>query len=148
MDTLLTKRRKMNGAANGHSNGDDKSITYSSTRGDPTQSHLSLRSVVMRGLAHDRGLFVPDEFPSVSPEELEGWRSLSYADLATEVIAKFVKDDEVPRDVLRDIVHRSCGAFRSDEVTPLVKVDGHYILVSRVGRAFRGPPVACCWQWD
>ncbi|EJK66715.1 hypothetical protein THAOC_12335 [Thalassiosira oceanica] len=136
LDILLAKRRNMNGTANGHSNG-DKSITYSSTRGDPTQSHLSFRSVVMRGLAHDRGLFVPDEFPSVTPEELEGWRSLSYADLATEVIAKFVKDDEVPRDVLRDIVHRSCGAFRSDEVTPLVKVNGHYIL-----ELFHGPTFA------
>ena len=55
---------------------------------------------------------------------------MSYADLATEVIGKFVCDDEVPRDVLAGIVKKSCGAFRSDEVTPLVKVDGHYILVS------------------
>lgn len=84
----------------------------------------------MRGLAHDRGLFVPDSIPTVTPEELESWRNLSYADLATEVIAKFVKDDEVPRDVLRGIVHKSCGAFRSADVTPLVKVEGHYVLVS------------------
>lgn len=110
---------------------DGKSITYSSTRGCPTQKSISFRSAVMRGLAHDRGLFVPDSFPTVSSAELESWRGMSYADLATEVIGKFVKDDEVPREVLRDIVHRSCGAFRSGEVTPLVKVDdGHYVLVS------------------
>ena len=84
----------------------------------------------MRGLAHDRGLFVPDSFPTVSPEELESWRNLSYADLATEVIGKFVKDDEVPRDVLAGIVKKSCGAFRSEDVTPLIKVEGHYVLVS------------------
>ena len=36
----------------------------------------------------------------------------------------------MPRDVLADIVKRSCGAFRSEEVTPLIKIDGHYILVS------------------
>jgi len=113
---------------NGHSS--EKSITYSSTRGCQTQKSISFRSAVMRGLAHDRGLFVPDSFPAVTPDELEGWRGLGYADLATEVIGKFVKDDEVPRDVLADIVKRSCGAFRSDEVTPLVKVDGHYVLVS------------------
>ena len=86
----------------------------------------------MRGLAHDRGLFVPDSFPTVSREELESWRSLSYADLAVEVIGKFVLDDEVPRDVLEGIVKRSCAAFRSEEVTPLVKVEGHYVLVSCV----------------
>jgi threonine synthase len=105
-----------------------KSITYSSTRG--TQKSLSFRTAVMTGLAHDRGLFVPDSFPTVTPEELESWRSLSYAQLATEVIAKYVGEDEVPRRVLEGIVGRSCGAFRSGEVTPLVKVDGHYVLVS------------------
>ena len=84
----------------------------------------------MTGLAHDRGLFVPDSFPTVSPDELERWRSLSYAELATEVIGKYVMEDEVPRDTLADIVKRSCDAFRVEEVTPLVKVDGHYVLVS------------------
>ena len=86
----------------------------------------------MTGLAHDRGLFVPDTFPTVTPAELEAWRSLSYAELATEVIGKYVGEDEVPRGVLKDIVTRSCGAFRSGEVTPLVKVDGHYVLVSAI----------------
>ena len=114
---------------NGH--GDAKSITYSSTRGCPTQKSISFRSAVMRGLAHDRGLFVPDSFPTVTTAELESWRGLGYADLAVEVIGKFVKDDEVPRDKLKDIVTRSCGAFRSGEVTPLVKMDGgEYVLVS------------------
>lgn len=108
----------------------EKSITYSSTRGCPSQKSISFRTAVMRGLAHDRGLFVPDSFPTVSTEELESWRGLSYAELATEVIGKFVKDDEVPRDVLEGIVKRSCGAFRSEDVTPLVKVEGHYVLVS------------------
>ncbi|KAL3775732.1 hypothetical protein ACHAWO_000818 [Cyclotella atomus] len=112
-----------------------KSITYSSTRG--SQKSLSFRHAVMTGLAHDRGLFVPDTIPTVSPSELESWRSLSYADLATEVIAKYVGEDQVPRDVLRDIVKRSCGAFRSEEVTPLVKVDGHWVL-----ELFHGPTFA------
>jgi threonine synthase len=114
---------------NGHS---EKSITYSSTRGCSSQKSISFRTAVMRGLAHDRGLFVPDSFPTVTPEELESWRNLSYAELATEVIGKFVKDDEVPRDVLERIVKKSCGAFRSGDVTPLVKVEGHYVLVSVV----------------
>ena len=113
-----------------NNNNNNKSITYSSTRGCATQKSISFRTAVMRGLAHDKGLFVPDTIPHVTPTELEQWRSLSYPDLAVEVIAKFVMDDEVPREVLTQIVHKSCGAFRSDEVTPLVKVDGHYILVS------------------
>lgn len=104
------------------------SVTYSSTRGG--QKNLDFRTVVMQGMAHDRGLFVPDSFPEVSADELEAWRNLSYADLAVNVIGKFVLDDQVPRDKLQDIVTRSCAAFRSDEVTPIVNVGGHAVLVS------------------
>ena len=103
------------------------SVTYSSTRGG--QKNLSFRDVVMQGLAHDRGLFVPDSFPQVSSDELEAWRKLSYADLAVNVISKFVQDDQVPRDKLEDIVTRSCAAFRTEEVTPVVHFGGHAILV-------------------
>lgn len=113
-------------------NNNNTSITYSSTRGCATQRNLSFRTVVMRGLAYDRGLFIPDSLPTVTSAELERWRTYDYATLATEVIGKFVKDDEVPRDVLVDIVSRSCAAFRVKEVTPLVKMDGHYILVRRL----------------
>lgn len=91
---------------------------------------MTFREVVMRGLAHDKGLFVPDSFPAVSMEEIESWRSLPYADLAVEVIAKFVDEDQVPRAKLVDIVKRSCAAFRSDEVTPVIEVGGHAVLVS------------------
>ncbi len=105
------------------------SVTYSSTRGSESQKNMSFRDVVMTGLAHDRGLFIPDTLPTVTPEELESWRSLSYADMAVEVIAKFVGEDQVPRDKLEDIVKRSCAAFRSEDVTPVEFVGNHAILV-------------------
>lgn len=104
------------------------SVTYSSTRGGQTK--LEFRTVVMQGLARDKGLFVPDNIPTVSADELEAWRSLSYADLAVEVISKFVGPDQVPAAKLRDIVHRSCAAFRHSDVTPVQNVGGHAMLVS------------------
>lgn len=110
------------------------SVTYSSTRGG--QSNLDFRSVVMQGLARDRGLFVPDTLPTVTQQELEGWRKLSYSDLAVQVISKFVKDDQVPFAVLEDIVKRSCAAFRSPDVTPVVPVGGLHVLVRREKRKF------------
>lgn len=113
------------------------SVTYSSTRGCETQKNMSFRDVVMTGLAHDRGLFIPDSFPTVSKEELESWRSLSYSDLAVEVISKFVEEDQVPKKKLADIVKRSCGAFRHNDVTPVKEYDGHYIL-----ELFHGPTFA------
>lgn len=83
----------------------------------------------MTGLARDKGLFVPDTFPQVTMDELESWRSLSYPDLSVKVISKFVQDDQVPAEKLDDIVKRSCAAFRHKDVTPVVSVGGHKILV-------------------
>ena len=103
------------------------SITYSSTRGG--QTSLDFRTVVMQGLAKDRGLFVPDDIPQVTTDELEAWRSLSFPDMAFEVLSKYVKEDQVPAEKLKDIIQRSSAAFRSPEVTPVVSVGGHYILV-------------------
>jgi threonine synthase len=106
------------------------SVIYSSTRG--SQTHLDFRTVVMQGLARDRGLFVPDRLPQVTDDDLKLWRSLSFPDLAVQVIRQFVQDDQVPLAILKDIVHRSCAAFRTKEVTPLVSVGGHQVLVRNV----------------
>jgi threonine synthase len=84
----------------------------------------------MAGLAHDGGLFVPDTMPSVTKDELESWRGLSFPDLAVNVISKFVKEDQVPTEILEDIIKRSCAAFRSEEVTPVISIGGHKVLVS------------------
>jgi len=105
----------------------NKSVTYSSTRGG--QVHLDFRTVVMQGLARDRGLFVPDTIPRLHGDELETWRRLGYADLAVAVLSKFVGDDQVPRPMLEDVVRRSCAAFDHIDVTPVVRVGGHAILV-------------------
>jgi len=91
----------------------------------------------MTGLAHDRGLFVPDSFPSVSKDELKSWKTKSFPDLAVEVISKFVMDDQVPRKNLEDIVRRSCASFRSEDVTPVIDVGGHRVL-----ELFHGPTFA------
>jgi len=91
----------------------------------------------MRGLAHDKGLFVPDVMPTVTLNEIESWRSLSYAEMSIKVISKFVKEDQVPRDVLADIITRSCNAFRHKDVTPTKEVGGHYVL-----ELFHGPTFA------
>jgi threonine synthase len=105
------------------------SVTYSSTRGGQTQ--LDFRTVVMQGLAHDKGLFVPDTIPTVTAAELEEWRKLpSFAAVAVQVLSKFVGPDQVPAAKLREIVERSCAAFRHKDVTPVQNVGGHAVLVS------------------
>jgi threonine synthase len=66
----------------------------------------------MTGLAHDRGLFVPDNIPQVSLDTIESWRGMTYADMSTELLSQYIKDDEIPKEDLRRIITKACGAFR------------------------------------
>lgn len=39
-------------------------------------------------------------------------RAMSYVDLSFEVISRFVGPEDIPRDILKDILTRSFGTFR------------------------------------
>ncbi len=65
-------------------------MRYVSTRGRASEESFS--EILLSGLASDGGLYVPASYPRVTAAELDAWRSLSYADLASAVIGKFVDD--------------------------------------------------------
>jgi threonine synthase len=71
-------------------------------------------------------LLLPESYPRISREQLEGWRGLSYPQLAFQVISSFV--DDIPSDVLKGLIDRSYATFTHPEVTPMVQRDGVYIL--------------------
>jgi threonine synthase len=118
------------------------SVTYSSTRGQ--QNNVSFRDVVMIGLANDKGLFIPDTIPTIPQEEIQLWctneqYNNNYPKLAYEILLKYIQDDQIPSTKLYDIVQRSFGissAFRHTDVTPIISVNGHAILVRTVIHAF------------
>ena len=60
-------------------------------------SHKSFEEVVLTGLAPDGGLYVPQELPKFSQEEIASWAGLSYQDLALKIITPFV-DGAIPHD--------------------------------------------------
>lgn len=62
---------------------------YISTRGQAPK--LDFADVLLAGLASDGGLYVPEELPRFSPEEIASWAGLSYAELALKVIRPFVE---------------------------------------------------------
>ncbi len=82
-------------------------MQYISTRGGVPASTYT--EIVLQGLARDGGLFVPKEYPQVSPEILNSWRGLSYAQLATAVISLFAKD------LNRSTVARLCESTYTEE---------------------------------
>jgi len=72
---------------------------YISTRGQMAPAGFT--DVLVAGLAPDGGLAVPSQLPALSPEQIEAWRPLGYADLATEVIGLFATD--IPREDLAEL---------------------------------------------
>lgn len=92
-------------------------MKYVSTRGGMTPQGFT--DILLEGLAPDGGLAMPESLPVLSPELLESWRSLSYADLATEVLSLFVSD--IARADLDRLTHAAYqpATFGSEAIVPL-----------------------------
>lgn len=92
-------------------------MLYVSTRGGMTPQPFT--DVLLEGLAPDGGLAFPQRIPQVSAAQLEAWRTLSYADLAFEVLSLFITD--IPADELRALTHAAYRAevFGSEAIVPL-----------------------------
>ncbi|KND55702.1 Threonine synthase [Candidatus Paraburkholderia kirkii] len=83
-------------------------MTYISTRGAGTNERHTFSDILLGGLAADGGLYLPAEYPRVSSDELARWRTLSYADLAFEVLSKF--SDDIPAEDLRSLTRKTYTA--------------------------------------
>lgn len=91
-------------------------MKYISTRGQaPAQS---FEQVLLTGLAPDGGLYVPEELPQFSKEEIAQMAGLDYPQLAQKIITPFI-DGAIPDDDLEEIIHRSYKSFANKAVAPL-----------------------------
>ena len=100
------------------------SLYYKSTRN--SELRMSASEAILKGLAPDGGLFVPEKLPvlDVSMEELKG---LSYQETAYAVMKQFLTD--FTEEELKDCIARAYDAkFDTEEIAPLAKVDGIYYL--------------------
>ncbi|BBU27461.1 threonine synthase [Burkholderia sp. THE68] len=83
-------------------------MNYISTRGAGSNERHTFSDILLGGLAKDGGLYLPADYPRVSADELARWRTLSYADLAFEVLSKF--SDDIPADDLRSLTRKTYTA--------------------------------------
>ena len=92
-------------------------MKYLSTRGGMAPQPFT--DVLLEGLAPDGGLAVPESIPQVTPEQLQAWRSLSYADLAYEVLKLFITD--IPEQDLRELTRKTYRpeVFGGEVIVPL-----------------------------
>ncbi|MBR8500677.1 threonine synthase, partial [Burkholderia cenocepacia] len=99
--------------------------------------------------AKDGGLYLPAEYPKVSADELARWRTLSYADLAFEILSKFC--DDVPADDLRAITRRTYTAAvysntrhgeNASDITPLKTLGTEHGAALSLLELSNGPTLA------
>lgn len=107
-------------------------MLYHSTRGQ--DKGLNFCNIVLSGLARDGGLFLPDSIPDVT-SRLGELKTLSYQDLALEIISLFATD--IPKADLKTIIDKSYSSFRDKEITPVKTVGDLHIL-----ELFHGPTFA------
>ncbi|MBU1174653.1 MAG: threonine synthase [Alphaproteobacteria bacterium] len=110
-------------------------MKYISTRGRaPT---LGFCDTVMTGLASDGGLYLPERWPEVSPDEIAGFANRPFAEVATDLIARFTGGEIADAD-LGAIAEAAYGTFRHPSTTPLVELSpGLFVL-----ELFHGPTLA------
>ena len=99
-------------------------LLYKSTRnGEKT---VTASEAILKGLADDGGLFVPVSIPKldVSLDEL---KDMSYQETAYAVMKQFITD--FTEEELKNCIDKAYDAkFDTEEIAPLVKVDGTYYL--------------------
>ncbi|QLQ25385.1 MAG: threonine synthase [Dechloromonas sp.] len=107
-------------------------MRYISTRGQSAPQAFC--DILLGGLAPDGGLYLPESYPQVTRAELDAWRQLAYADLAYEILSRFITD--IPSADLKALVAGTytpevyCHARNGGDpgqITPLTRLeDGLY----------------------
>lgn len=101
---------------------------------------MSFEEVVLKGLAVDGGLFIPEQIPSIPSDWESRWSKHSFSDLAYEILSLYISPSEIPSADLKNIINRSYSTFRAPDTTPLVTLnekDNLYLL-----ELFHGPTFA------
>ena len=109
-------------------------MNYISTRNN--EKSFTFKDVFLKGLADDGGLFVPQSIKQLKQEELDYFKSLSYNDLAAEIIYPFI-GDFMSKTELISIISKSYSNFRSDDVVKMSDLGNLKIL-----ELFHGPTLA------
>ncbi len=99
-------------------------LYYRSTRDDSVK--VTASQAILKGLASDGGLFVPESIPALD-KSLEELSKMSYAEVAYEVM-KLMLDDFTEEELKDCIAKAYDDKFDTKEIAPLVQADGAYFL--------------------
>lgn len=110
-------------------------MRFISTRGRAPEAGFI--DVLLTGLAPDGGLYVPEAWPTVAAEDIAGYAGRPYADVAADILGRFV-GEEIEADDLHGICARAYARFAHPATVPLVQLaPGRFLL-----ELFHGPTLA------
>ncbi len=99
-------------------------VLYKSTR--TNSEPVTASWAILKGLADDGGLFVPESIPELTTS-LSELSKMSYQEVAYEVMKLFLTD--FTEEELKNCINKAYDAkFDTEEIAPLVKADGAYYL--------------------
>ena len=110
-------------------------MKYFSTRGN--SEALNFIDVLTSGTAKDGGLYVPENFPKFSKEEIADFETASYQDLASYLLYPYV-DGFLSKDDFEQVVKNAYESFTIPEVVKLVETKN----IGYVLELFHGPTFA------
>lgn len=110
-------------------------MRYISTRGKAPA--LNFEDVLLTGLAGDGGLYLPENLPTYSREEIAEWQGLPYTELAFVLIQPFVSES-IPDADLKAIIDDTYRDFRHPAIAPLTQLDHNEWILE----LYHGPTLA------
>ncbi len=110
-------------------------MRYVSTRG--AAPVLGFEDVLLTGLARDGGLYVPESWPQVSPQQIRALAGLPYGEAAARIIEPFL-GGALEAGELRALLNDAYAGFDHLAVAPLKQLDSHIWLME----LFHGPTLA------
>jgi threonine synthase len=110
-------------------------VQYVSTRGEAPP--LGFVEVLLAGLARDGGLYVPDAWPQLDTGTIAGYAGRPYAEVAHDIIRRFVGDAVADHDLAR-MAREAYGSFRHPAVAPLMQYGPNDFVLE----LFHGPTLA------
>ncbi len=110
-------------------------MKYVSTRGNAEV--LEFEDAVLAGLARDGGLYVPENWPEFSDDDIADLAGLPYAEVATRVMLPFT-GGAIEHDELRDLIDRAYADFAHRAIVPVRQItEDHWLM-----ELFHGPTLA------
>ena len=109
-------------------------MKYISTRNN--KKEFDFKTVFLKGLADDGGLFIPKSLKKYSNEDLQEIKKLNYNQLSVEIINQF-SSDFITKDELSSLIDKSYSTFREKEVVKISNIGSLKLL-----ELFHGPTLA------